>query len=410
MTIEEPVNTFAPSRLVCGKCCGTFYSSVSYCCFDGSELLFCEPSNGSSSFGDAVPATGKQCKTCQRKYPVLSNFCGVDGSALVNWHDEQPDVSQGADSFVRDTAQLEPSQPVAERRPATVPPDSSRPTLIGRTLDGKYLLESVFAEGGMAVLYKARQTSIDRTVIVKVMRDSGFTAEDLQRFEREAKLLAKLNHPNIVAVYDFGFLDAVTPFLVMEHIRGVNLSDRVAERGLPGPREAIQIAIQICQGLQEAHRYDIVHRDLKPENIILHDDSSRPDWVKIVDFGIAHALGQDTNRLTRVGMVIGTPSFLAPELFNEGDPDQRCDIYSLGVLLFELITGRLPFEASDIGSLIAKIVTEEAPTFTSIRSEIPTGTALERTVRKCLERSPENRYSSVSELLAVLQDLYRNVK
>jgi eukaryotic-like serine/threonine-protein kinase len=220
----------------------------------------------------------------------------------------------------------------------------------------------------------------------------------LQRFEREAKVLARLNHPNIVAVYDFGFINKKQPFLIMEYIKGMNLADKVQHHGPPTVPVATQIIMQICRGLEEAHATGIIHRDLKPDNIILQEKVDRPDWVKIVDFGIAHLLDSEGKRLTRAGRITGTPEYMSPEQFKDKPLDFRADIYSLGIVIFELITGRLPFEADDLGVLMAKQLMDVAPSVSTLRPDIPAGSPMDLLIIKCLEKEPDQRYQSAAEL------------
>ncbi len=386
-------------QLLCAKCGAHYYSVATYCGFDGSELLVCQDLSITSITTRELAPTGRECKECLHKFPPQFNFCPQDGARLQNWNDyNQPDIP--SDNIATSSSTVKMGTDVHSEKNS-----QTEHSLVGQILDGKYSINSVFAEGGMAMLYQAQQISVDRTVLIKVMHSSAaYTKGELQRFEQEAKLLAKLNHPNIVSVYDFGFLEQRLPYLVMEQIPGLNLAEKL-RAGALGPKETLRIMMQLCRGLQEAHKLGIVHRDLKPENIILNEDSERPDWVKIVDFGIAHTPGQDGKRLTLAGMIMGTPAYMAPELFSDNQPGPSCDIYSLGVIMFELLTGNLPFSSKEFPALIAKVLQEPAPSFNSVRPEIPPDTKIEKTVQKCLEKNPANRFTSVGELLAMLQEL-----
>jgi eukaryotic-like serine/threonine-protein kinase len=367
-----------------------------------------------------------QCSVCAAKYPGHAKFCGVDGVRLVPWkstvrvsvaRQTQASPHQPQSSFASADGSLKAiAAQVAQGNPAPVPePDDENDLqwsppeaqeLVGKTLEEKYRIDSVFAEGGMAVLYLAHHTTMERTVVVKVVHGDLISSPSaIKRFEREAKLMARLNHPNIVTVYDFGFINTKQPFLVMEYIKGRNLSDRVANQGPPNVKVAAQIIKQICRGLEEAHACGIIHRDLKPDNIIIQDKVERPDWVKIVDFGIAHLL-DGTKRLTRSGRVTGTPEYMAPEQFKGKQLDVRVDIYSLGVVMFEVLTGRLPFESNDISVLMAKHLMETAPLISSFRKDIVQGSPVDILVQKCLEKEPDHRFETIKELRTAVESAF----
>jgi serine/threonine-protein kinase len=271
--------------------------------------------------------------------------------------------------------------------------------LVGKVLESKYEIESVLAEGGMAVLYLAKQKKMERTVVVKVVHNYlSHNQNEIQRFEREAQVVARLNHPNIVAVYDFGLIDGSLPFIVMEYIRGMNLSQKVSRHGPPGMAVAVRIIRQICRALEEAHSLGIIHRDLKPDNIILQEKFDRPDWVKIVDFGIAHRVDTQGKRLTRAGRMLGTPEYASPEQFKDVKLDPRSDIYSLGVVIFEMLTGHVPYEAGNLGALMAKILLDPVPSITSYRQDIAPDSPMDVLVRKCMEKDPDKRFQTVREV------------
>jgi tRNA A-37 threonylcarbamoyl transferase component Bud32 len=281
--------------------------------------------------------------------------------------------------------------------------------LVGKVLEGKYAIKSVLAEGGMAILYLANHTTMERTVVVKVVHNYlRSSPSELLRFEREAKVVARLNHPNIVSLYDFGFIDDKLPFIVMEYIRGMNLSQKVIRHGPPRIAVAIRIIKQICFGLEEAHSCGIIHRDLKPDNIILQDKFDRPDWVKLVDFGIAHMLDNKGKRLTRAGLLIGTPEYASPEQFKDLPLDTRSDIYSLGVVFFELFAARLPFDAGSLAGLMTKILLEPAPSVCTYRSDIESGSPIDLLIQKCLEKDPEKRFQTVTEVRLAAEAAYQS--
>jgi predicted Ser/Thr protein kinase len=416
---------------VCTKCGAHFYAEAKFCAFDGAELLPCAAENGTGTARSSPVAM--QCSVCNTKYPGHAKFCGVDGVRLVPWKStvriggerpaqplagQQSPLAPGGGSLKAIAAQVARGNPAADPSPERPPepetdddadarwspPEAQE--LVGKTLEEKYRIDSVFAEGGMAILYLAHHTTMERTVVVKVVHGDLISSPSaIKRFEREAKLMARLNHPNIVTVYDFGFINSKQPFLVMEYIRGRNLSERVANQGPPNVKVAAQIIKQICRGLEEAHTCGVIHRDLKPDNIIIQDKVERPDWVKIVDFGIAHLL-DGTKRLTRSGRVTGTPEYMAPEQFKGKQLDVRVDVYSLGVVMFEVLTGRLPFESNDISVLMAKHLMETAPLISAFRKDIGEGSPVDILVQKCLEKEPADRFESIKELRRAVESAF----
>lgn len=267
--------------------------------------------------------------------------------------------------------------PPGERKPAATPAE------IAKHFPQLEILE-LLGQGGMGVVYKARQRQLDRIVALKVMppetgRDPAFA----ERFTREAKALARLNHPNIVAVYDFGQSDGLY-FVLMEFVDGLNLRQVERTRRL-APKEALEIIPKICEALQFAHDQGIVHRDIKPENILL-DKQGR---VKIADFGLAKLLGQATQdfRLTDTDRIMGTPHYMAPEQVEHPlDVDHRADIYSLGVVFYEMLTGELP-----LGK------------FASPSQKVQVDVRLDEVVLKTLEKEPARRYQHVSEVKTAVE-------
>ena len=210
----------------------------------------------------------------------------------------------------------------------------------GRDLDGRFLLGARIGRGGMGAVYRARQHSVDRDVAVKVISpDLKANETATRRFLREARLTAKLGHPNVVSVVDFGETDDGLLYLAMELLDGRTLREVIAAEAPLPPARAVGIAVSICDALEAAHRAGVVHRDLKPANVMLLDR----DFVKVLDFGIARSLANDDTTLTGVNALMGTPAYLPPETCRGEDSDARADLYALGVLLHEMLTGRGPF-------------------------------------------------------------------
>lgn len=265
---------------------------------------------------------------------------------------------------------------------------------------GRYYLEKRLGEGGMAVVYKAYDTRLERDVAIKIIRAAAFPAEELnkvlKRFEREAKSLAKLSHPNIVKVYDYGEHDE-SPYLVMEYMPGGTLKNRLVK---PVPwQEAIHLFLPVARGVEYAHQRGLLHRDIKPANVLI-TDSGEP---MLSDFGIAKLFeaGQ-TTALTGKGMVIGTPEYMAPEQW-KGQTSPQSDLYSLGIVLYELLTGRKPFVADTPAAILIQQATEPLPKPSNFVKDLPE--ALERVLIKALEREPKERFRDVSAFVHALENI-----
>jgi len=271
--------------------------------------------------------------------------------------------------------------------------------LIDQSLGRYHILEQL-GQGGMAVVYKAYDTLLERDVAIKVIRVDQFAPsvleQVLKRFEREAKALAKLSHPNIVHVHDYGEYEGA-PYLVMEYLPGGVLKSKLGT-AMPW-REAIRILHPIAQALAYAHEHNIVHRDIKPSNILL-TEKGQP---MLSDFGIAKILeSQETTGLTSTGMGVGTPEYMAPEQWT-GQAGSLADLYSLGVVLYELVTGRKPYTADTPAAIMLKQANDPLPRPTQFAPDLPDG--VEKALFKALAKRPEDRYPSMSEFVAALENL-----
>jgi eukaryotic-like serine/threonine-protein kinase len=253
---------------------------------------------------------------------------------------------------------------------------------------GRYRVEDVLGRGGMASVYLARDAELERPVAVKVLAEHLADRPDFQeRFLREARLAAQLSHPNIVQVYDVGEEDG-TPYIVMECVEGSTLANELKERGRLDPEEVVDLALQICGGLEHAHATGLVHRDIKPQNLLLRPDGT----VKIADFGIARAA--ETTRLTQIGSVLGTAAYLAPEQALGEEVTASADIYSLGCVLYELLAGRTPYVFQTLPELVVKHREETIEPLREIRPEIPE--RVEAAIMHALARNPDYRPESAA--------------
>ena len=257
-------------------------------------------------------------------------------------------------------------------------------------LAARYRIEQPLGQGGMASVYLAHDEELDRPVALKILADNlAGDATFRDRFEREARLAARLSHPNVVRVFDVGESEG-RPFIVMEYIEGDTLADELARHGALEPVRAVELALQICSGLEAAHASGLVHRDVKPRNLLL-----RPDGVlKIADFGIARAA--ESTRLTEIGTILGTAAYLAPEQAEGLEATPAADLYSVGAVLYKLLTGRVPYAATSLVELLAR---QHAGPPAPIGG-VPV--ALELAVLRCLEPDPADRPPSAGALAAEL--------
>lgn len=274
--------------------------------------------------------------------------------------------------------------------------------LIGMLIQDRYRIESLVAKGSMGVIYKATQEAIGRTVAIKVMH--GYLVNDeesMKRYHKEAKAASRLNHPNITAVYDFGVLASGQPYIVMDLLTGKALADVLQQRGQLTLGQTLMVFNQVCQALAEAHARGVVHRDVKPENIVIEEmPDGKNILVKVVDFGIATfaAEGEDTiGKITKTGTVCGSPFYMSPEQCDAGKVDQRSDLYSLGIVLFECLTGKVPFESKDIYLVLSMQVKDPPPRLSKMRSDIEFSPEIEMFVAKSLAKDPDARYQSAQE-------------
>jgi serine/threonine protein kinase len=281
----------------------------------------------------------------------------------------------------------------------------SRSLTAGSLIDDKYEITSVLGQGGMGTIYSAIQKDLNREVIIKTLQIEKSAQEGaMLRFEREAKLLALMQHEHLVQVFSSGVINNQLPYIAMEYIRGKTLAETIRDCGRLTWSRACAIGKQICEAMHFAHSQGVMHRDLKPENILLLD-TPRADYVKVIDFGLGslfHASGQQT--ITETGALIGSPQYMSPETCSGLKSDARSDIYSIGCLLYECITGSPPFVSENpIGLLYQHKNELPAKPSRKLNEIVPQG--LDAVILKALEKSPDNRYQSMEEFATMLQAL-----
>jgi len=314
-----------------------------------------------------------QCPSCQTPVDESQRFCPACGTLLASG------VASGG-------AQGQAVDP-----------------MLGQTLGGKYRVIRLLGEGGMGSVYEGEQQlgTATRKVAVKTLHTHlSHDAKIKARFEREVGTIAQLEHPNTIQVYDFGSTPGGILYIVMEFLSGKSLADLLEKQGAMSPERADHVLEQVCGSLEEAHARGIVHRDLKPDNIVLVERAGKKDFVKVLDFGIAKRAreeDQDEQKLTQQGMVLGTPPYMSPEQFTGQPIDSRSDIYSLGVMAYEMVTGRLPFLANTAWEWATQHMTQPPIPIESLAEGMRVPPAMRAAIQRALAKSPADRFQTVAE-------------
>ncbi|CAN5474432.1 hypothetical protein BH23ACI1_BH23ACI1_03040 [soil metagenome] len=307
------------------------------------------------------------CPNCGTSYPPNVRLCPKDGTVL------------------------EGHRPTEER-------------FVGAVLQGKYRLESHLSSGGMGAVFRATHVMLNKPVAVKLIKAELVSSDDVvRRFQREARAATSLNHPGIVAVYDLGQTDDGTLYIAMELVDGRSLKDEIRRQGRIDPPRIVSIVRQVASALALAHRHHIIHRDLKPQNVMLTRDSEGREITKLLDFGIAKTFDEVQTELTAPGYALGTPQYMSPEQTMGKDVDGRSDLYSLGVMLYEMLVGEVPFTDPSTPAILVKHMTETPAPPSRRRPDIGIPPFLEAVALKCLEKDPANRYQTAEELAAALE-------
>jgi eukaryotic-like serine/threonine-protein kinase len=290
-------------------------------------------------------------------------------------------------------------------------PDNDSDPLLGMVINQKFKITQAIAVGGMGTIYRGEQLVLARSVAIKVLnpaytanlRDPAFQ----KRFFLEASILSRLQHHNIVTVFDYGRIDGLDAdrfFMAMEFLPGETLHRRLRSRGWLTPPEALGVARQLARGLREAHKHGVVHRDMKPSNVMLVPDEDGVEIVKILDFGLGKVLSDDSEELTQQGSFLGSPRYMSPEQIAHGKVDHRTDVYSLGVMLYQMLCGKVPFESDKSVQILIAHLQTPVPPMKQRNPDVDVPEPIENFVRRCLEKSPDQRPAHMDEFIRQLRE------
>ncbi len=281
--------------------------------------------------------------------------------------------------------------------------------LLGRTINDRFRVVALIARGGMGKVYKAEQAPLGRTCALKVLNPKYAGDHDPEfhkRFFLEASIASKLTHPNTVTIFDYGRTDDDVYYMAMEYLEGRTLHRAIREEGSFPEERAAHIARQVCRSLREAHSLGVIHRDLKPANIFLVEHADEKDFVKVLDFGLVKNVGENRGEdLTQAGLFMGSPKYMAPEQIKGDRVDGRTDVYALGVIMYEMLTGKVPFDRPNSVHIMMAHVNEEPPPLTVMNPAIHPTSVTEEVVMRALSKDPELRWGSMEQLLNALKSV-----
>ena len=326
----------------------------------------------------------KRCPKCGKEYSDSVRFCPTDGQGL------EPAGGQSS---------LPSIEEVESKKPKTDP-------MIGRVIAGRYRMLEKLGQGGMGAVYKGQHIRMQRLTAIKILTsDLASNEEFIARFQREAEMASQIDHPNAVSIYDFGEAEDGLIYLAMEFVDGRPLSDIMKREGSLPLDRVVRITKQAAGALGAAHALGIIHRDFKPDNIMVCDKPGRSDWVDVVDFGIAKRAAADSQQpgLTQAGYVLGTPLYMSPEQVSGEDLDPRSDLYSLALVVYEMLSGDLPFDGATTQSKMVKRLLEPPRLISHIRPQLNLPPAVEDVILRALARAPNDRYSSTNEFAEALE-------
>ncbi|MGD0524109.1 MAG: protein kinase [Polyangiaceae bacterium] len=280
--------------------------------------------------------------------------------------------------------------------------------MIGRVINDRFKINALIARGGMGKVYRAEQSPLGRVCAIKVLNPNYAGEHDPEfhkRFFLEASIASKLTHPNTVTIFDYGRTEDDIYYMAMEYLEGHTLHRAIREASHFPEERAAHIARQICRALREAHSLGVIHRDLKPANIFLVEHGDETDFVKVLDFGLVKNVSGDGKGedLTQTGRFMGSPKYMAPEQIRGDKVDARTDIYALGIIMYEMITGKVPFDRPNSVNILMAHVNEEAPALRQMNPAVNVSPAIEDTVARCMAKDPDQRFRSMDEVLASLK-------
>jgi serine/threonine protein kinase len=329
------------------------------------------------------------------------------------WESSQKQEDQPTSSSIEPTIESEPSELEEKiRKKMRQQPRIRKDPLIGRVFGERFELVSKIGAGGMGVVYKARQRAMDRHVAIKVLLKEYLTNETaVRRFQREALAVSKLEHPNTVRIYDFGETEDKILYIAMEFLPGMPLSRMLAKQRQLAVRQVLRVVTQICRSLDEAHRKGIVHRDLKPDNVFVGTIEGQRDFVKVLDFGVAKLRegGDDGATLTQHGVLFGTPKYMSPEQCRSQVVDARSDLYAVGVMMYEMLAGRVPFEADNSMAILVAHAQDAPAPLASVRPDLAVPFEVEELMHSLLAKEPEARPQSAKQVIQSCETLLHAV-